>query len=88
DNGEAEVAGGGFPLPRLQNKVPEQVGPVIAPPTGLYAGSVVRSGGHTPPPNHNPNRAKKKKTKTQFLFKKITSPPIPKNFNKSGGRIK
>ncbi|MGS6229847.1 hypothetical protein, partial [Enterobacter intestinihominis] len=52
DNGEAEVPGCGFGLPGLLNNVPEHVGPVSAAPPGVKAGSVVRSGGLTPPLSH------------------------------------
>ncbi|MGS6401887.1 hypothetical protein, partial [Enterobacter intestinihominis] len=48
DNGEAEVPGGGFAVPGQQKKLPEQVGPVSAPPPGLNAGSLVGSCCHTP----------------------------------------
>ncbi|MGS6221633.1 hypothetical protein ACVGW2_06965, partial [Enterobacter intestinihominis] len=48
DNGEAEVPGGGFAFTGLQNKLPQQLGPVSPPPPGVKAGRVVRSGALTP----------------------------------------
>ncbi|MGS6222982.1 hypothetical protein ACVGW2_14115, partial [Enterobacter intestinihominis] len=72
DNGEAEVAGGGFALPGLQNNVPEHVGPVIAAPPGVKAGTVVRSGALTPPPYPTEIGAKQKKPNTLAFFFLIT----------------
>ncbi|MGS6405788.1 hypothetical protein, partial [Enterobacter intestinihominis] len=68
DNGEAEVPGGGFPITGLLKKLPAHVGPVIAAPPGVKAGTVVRSGGPTPAPNHTDTGEKKKKTNTFTFF--------------------
>ncbi|MGS6468828.1 hypothetical protein ACVGW6_10445, partial [Enterobacter intestinihominis] len=68
DNGEAEVAGGGFALPRLLNNLPQQVGPVSAPAPGVNAGSVVRSGGLTPAPYPKETGETQKKSNTLAVF--------------------
>ncbi|MGS6497676.1 hypothetical protein, partial [Enterobacter hormaechei] len=68
DNGEAEVPGGGFALTRLLKKLPQHVWPVSAAPPGVKAGSVVRSGGLTPPHNHTQKGEKQKKPTTIPFF--------------------
>ncbi|WP_447288117.1 hypothetical protein, partial [Enterobacter intestinihominis] len=54
DNGEAEVAGGGFALTRLQKKLPQKVRPVKPPPTAVKAGPFVAVSYKKKTPQHNP----------------------------------